>query len=238
MKFKFPLKKLRNEHGIAWLPFLAGGAAGLASSLLSKKKKGKDLPPPPAWYEDPYYPKTQADLYGFGSEGLKGEFPDYYDPIGEYGGADFENYLGLVNRDITRAGTEDAARRNVRGGATSSVISKAIADSSTKLRFADFTRAMAGREALLGASVNAETGVRASALANQEMKNNFNMSQWQTMFGQAANEKTASAQNSGSIWSSLLSAGGSIAGSIYGANSSEKMLEMILAAKPKGSAGN
>src|SRR3990167_6667068 len=121
LKFKFPLKHLRNEHGFiqGLLPLLpsiigAGGAIGAAALSGGKKGKGIQLPPPPKWYEDPYYPKTQDDLYKFGSEGLMGTFPAYYAAMGEYGGPEFENYLGLVNRDITTAATNDAARRRVR----------------------------------------------------------------------------------------------------------------------------
>src|SRR3972149_3394254 len=141
LKFKFPLKLLRNEKGI--LPWIipaitAAGSIGAAALSRGGKGKGIDLPPPPAWYEDPYYPKTQEDLYKFGSEGLQGTVPAYYAALGEYGGPEFEKYNALINKDITTAATEDAARRRVRGGATSEIIAKAVGESSTKLRYADF----------------------------------------------------------------------------------------------------
>jgi len=230
LNFKWPLKRLRNRAGI--IPALIGAAATLGAGYLSSRGggggKGIELPPPPKWWEDPFYEKTQEDLYGFGSEGLQGNFPAYYQLLGEYGGPEFEKYNALVNKDITTAATDDAARRRSRGGATQEVIAKAVGESSTKLRFADFQRAMAAREKLLGVSLGAEESVRSGALSNQGMRNDFNNRQWLALLGVAQDEARTAGANPPSIWENLLGLGGDTAGTIGGilkSRTADKLLE-------------
>lgn len=130
----------------------------------------------PEWWEDPTYASSQKFLQTYGENILNGDIPDYYKSIGETGGADFENYLNLTNRDIMKATNESLARSGRgRGGAAGAVSAQTIADNSTKARYADYLRAQEGKKGLLSTGIGIEEGVRGAGFNNQTQRNNFNL---------------------------------------------------------------
>lgn len=160
---------------------------------------------------DPYVKKVQDILFPIGQDILSGKIPEYYKGIGEVGGSELERMLSLVGRDITKGVDESLARRNVsRGGIATSLTSKSIADASTKLRWSDFNRAMAGKQSLLGVGSELLTGVRSSATNISSMTNQFDLNAAQL----AANKENA--QNS--TWTQILSSGIGSLGNLYGYN--------------------
>jgi len=130
----------------------------------------------PTYQQSPYYKESQDILSGLGKNILSGNIPEYYRGIGEFGGTEFQNLLNLTNRDITRGVNEDIVRRGVTGGGVgTSAIAKAIADSSIKARFEDYSRSMEGRKALLGAGIDVMGGTRAAGLQEANMANLFGL---------------------------------------------------------------
>ncbi len=156
----------------------------------------------PDWYEDPLYQKTQDQLYSYGSDILsgntpstlktlsgliEGEIPDYYKAIGETGSAEFNNMLALTTKNTANAVNEDLVRRGVsRGGIGASVTSKAMADKTAELSYADYERALTGKQALLSLGVQGSeyinslgvdtlSGVRSGALDLTGTKNQFGL---------------------------------------------------------------
>lgn len=205
---------------------LARWDMGLFKSGKKKGGGGDDLPiiDLPEFFQDEYYPKTQADLYGLSSGLLKGEVPDYYKPIGDIGGPELEELLSLLTRDVTKATEESAIRRNAgRGGSVDSAVSKNVGDIATKVRWEDFARALTGREMLLKLGIGTEEGVRTAGLTNQSQKNAFNLDVYDRQvddrnlrFG--ISQAAADRQNSmtSDIISNLMSAGGTMAGMYFG----------------------
>lgn len=209
--------------GVGVVGGLGLGAVGVGGGVLSAmtaKKPGKlSLPKPPDWYEDPYYKKTQDKLYGYGSELLEGKPNDYYKPIGEIGGSEFEAMLAMKNRDIESAVSEDAAKRGMgRSGATSNAIARAVGDSTTQLRWSDFLRAMAGRQTFLQTGNEMVSGVRAAGLQNQSMRNQFNLNAAGFLadntlkeFGVSEQNRREEAAGKASFWGNLTNAGMTVA---------------------------
>lgn len=162
--------------------------------------------------KDPYAEKSQAFALPYYTDMLEGKVNDYYKPIGESGGAEFEEMMGLTRRDITQGVTEDAARRNLQGGTGSSSIAKAIADSSVKGRFADYSRALKGKESLLNIGSQGLSGVRSAGLTNQGQENQVGFANFQAK--QQAEQ--ASGDSEGGMWEAILGTVGTVAGSLYG----------------------
>lgn len=131
----------------------------------------------PEFYEDPMFKGSQEKLFPFYSGILEGDVPDYYKPIGESGGKEFEDILGLTQRDVTRGVTEDFARRKVRGARGGDIIGRIMGDITKKMRWEDYSRAIKGRESLLGVGTKGLEGVRGAGLQIGGQKNQFNV--WQ-----------------------------------------------------------
>lgn len=174
-----------------------------------------EFPALPSFYEDPYFQKTQGDLYKLGTDFVGGKIPDYYKSIGEVGGPEFQDVLRLNNADIQRNALETAAKTGSRGGAAQSSISKATADMTTKLRWADVLRAMQGRAGFLNTGVNALTGVRNAGLNFGGQKNQFNLNRYGLEMDQVKTQAAEDAQDD-SMWSDILSGVLGTAGTIGG----------------------
>lgn len=199
----FPFKGLFGSY-------FGGGGGGGGSSAVSQVSI-------PSFYEDPYYGKSQKKLFNFGSKGLEGEFPDYYKIIGEYDSKQFEDLLGLVQRDTARSVDEQLVRQNIsRSGLGASVLAKTMGDVTKQARYADFLRAVQGRKGLLDTSVGTVEGVRAGALTNQGQRNQFNLGATGLQLNQAGAIDSAS-QNSSNLFAQLLSQGLAAAGTAAGA---------------------
>ena len=148
---------------MGFFDFLTGGGDSRVESIK-----------PPEWYEDPDYRFGQDKLKELGGGLLEGKVPSFYQGIGETGGAEFEKFLGLTNRDILQ-GVNETAGRNGRGGNAAAISAQAIADNSTKARYADYTRALQGKQDLLNLGVGVTSGVRGAGQTQGQNKNDFNV---------------------------------------------------------------
>ena len=171
---------LYDEGGWKLQNFLQSGGGGLlgwgASKLMGENEDEPGLPPPPDYYEDPYYTGTQKFLSTYGQDILEGRPNAYYGEMGSYGGPEFEKVLGLSNRDIQQSAMEVAAKAGRgRGGFLPSVTAQTVADNSSKLRYADYLKAMEGRQFLMQQGRGITEGVRESGFGNQKFKNTFNL---------------------------------------------------------------
>lgn len=208
------------------------GVASLASSFLGKKKGNKsgskiNFKDVPDWQDDPLYGKTQSNLYDFGSNLLAGKPNDYYKSIGETGGDAFEDMIRMSNRDIEQSGLNMAAKTGAPGGAVLSATSKATADNTTKLRWADFLRANEGKATLLGAGLDTVGGVRDSSLNYMGAKNNYALGKSELESGQASKQAELDANNKArksSMWSNILSSAVGAASNLYGMSTMSKAL--------------
>jgi hypothetical protein len=214
----------------------------------------------PEWYEDPLYQQTQDQLYSYGTDILsgntpstlktlsgliEGDIPDYYKAIGETGSTEFNNMLALTVKNTANAVNEDLVRRGVsRGGVGASVTSKAMADKTAELSYADYTRALEGKQSLLNLGVQANeyinslgvstlSGVGSSAADMTNQKNTFNLgvsnlelslaSQNAQIAEFNAKAKAAEEAQANALWSQILSSSigalGSVGGAVLGSSS-------------------
>ena len=151
------------------LGLLAGGFLGGGDdegSLL----EGFDIP---EFEEDADYRETQDYLKSLGINVLEGDIPDYYAPIGERGGKEFEDVLNLMSGDIKKASLESAAAMGRGGGAASQIAAEQVGRFSTKARYDDFLRAMGGRETLFKQGRGITENVRTAGQNQQQQKNSF-----------------------------------------------------------------
>ena len=170
----------------------------------------------PSFYQDPYYSKVQNYMFPYASSILEGKPNDYYAPIGNWGGKELEDMIGLTTRDTQNAVDSSLVRSGLsRSGIASEVMAKQTADTSTGLRWADFNRAMSGRQFLLGAGMNAMSGIRSAGLENQSQNNQFNMNAYKMEQDQQQGEDN--------MWAQLLSSGIGAMGNMYGMNMMKDM---------------
>lgn len=133
----------------------------------------------PDYFEDPDYRETQDYLKKLGIGILDGDIPDYYKGIGETGSKEFEDMLGLTTRDIQKGAAESMALQGRgRGGQLAAVTSGSIADAATKLRYADYNRAMTGKEWLFGQGKGITEGVRGAGQQEGVNRNAFNVGEF------------------------------------------------------------
>lgn len=158
-----------------FIPLLAGAGAAYAASKMGRDSGVEDVPLP-EWYQDPNYQGTQDFLRPYGQGILEGNIPEYYRSIGSPGGKEFEDFLSLTNRDISQSAAETAAiTGRGRGGSLPAVTAQQVGDNSIKLRWADFMRAMQGKQWLFGEGRGITENVRQAGLENQSQRNNFNL---------------------------------------------------------------
>lgn len=151
----------------------------------------------PEFYTDPYFSTSQATLLPFYSDILKGDIPEFYRPLTEYGGRELEDILGLLKRDVSTSVYEDLARRKVRGVRGADIISRAMGDISTKTRWSDYMRALEGRQFLLGLGTKGLEGVRSAGLEYGGQKNIFDLKTYEMEEAKKAEEAA--------MWSDILS---------------------------------
>jgi hypothetical protein len=155
-------------------------------SSLTETSKRLNLP---QYYQDPMVAKTQAPLLETGLGLLKGDIPDYYKSIGQIGGPLFEDILKGTTADITRAVTEDVARRGGRGGLAADVISRGVGRVTPGLRWQEMMRGIEGRKGLLGYGANILSGVRGAGLTTGAGRRAFDLSTAQLGLGAEQFEK-------------------------------------------------
>ncbi len=130
----------------------------------------------PDYELDPYYKQSQETLFPFGKGLLSGDVPDYYKTIGESGGKEFEDVLGLAKRDVTRTGLESAAKMGVRGPRAAFGIGQNVGELTRKLRFEDLMAAKEGKRFLMGKGLETLSGTRSAALSQTGMRGQFDLS--------------------------------------------------------------
>ena len=154
----------------------------------------------PQYYEDKDYRETQDALKGLGLGLLKGEVPDYYKSIGETGGAEFENMLGLTTRDIQKSAAEaSAAGGRARGGSLPAITAGAVADAATKMRYTEYNRSLAGKKDLLNLGVSTTTGVRGAGQVEGQLRNKFNWTDYQAQVSERAYQDMKEAQEDAAL---------------------------------------
>ena len=212
-------------------PLVGALAAGGITYGLSKLCGGGDkeepkLPPPPDYYEDPNFTDMQSYLSTYGKNILEGNPNAYYGEMGAYGSPEFEKVLGLSTRDIQQSAAEAAAKAGRgRGGFLPSVIAQTVADNSSKLRYADYLKAMQGRQFLMGEGRGITEGVRGAGFQNQGLRNKFNLESYDFTRNNALfdiNRADQAAGQEGEFMSNLFGIGtnaliGGVTGGIPGA---------------------
>jgi hypothetical protein len=151
---------------------LGAGAGGLMASMGGKDEEGINIP---AYYEDPNYQKVQDYSFPYYSSLLEGKNA-YASPIGNWGGKELEDIIGLTSRDVTSATEGSLASSGMaRSGLAATSIGSKVGDISKTLRWEDFNRAMTGRLNLINTGSAGMSGIRSAALTNQGQKNSYNL---------------------------------------------------------------
>ena len=176
------------------------GSGGLAGMLLGGDDDGGNPIDRPKYYEDKDYRESQDALKGLGLGLLDGKIPDYYKSIGETGGKEFEDMLGLTTRDITKSAAEaSAAGGRARGGSLPAITAGAVADAATKARYSDYNRALAGKQDLLNLGVSTTTGVRGAGQQEGALRNNFNWKDYSAQVNERAYQDMKEAQEDAAL---------------------------------------
>jgi len=161
----------------------------------------------PEWHEDPDYRETQDFMKGLGMDILKGDVPEYYKGIGEFGSKEFEDMLQMTTSDITKSMLEGAAiTGRGRGGGLAPQIAEITGDVSRKARYDDYMRALGGKEFLFSQGRGITEGARGAGLNTQEMRNRFNLNTEQMAFEREKYADTKEAEES-DMFGNLLSTG-------------------------------
>ena len=163
----------------------------------------------PAFKPDPYVEKTQSYLFPYATSILEGKPNDYYGAIGQWGGPEYQKMMNLVNRDTTNATNENLTRRGIsRSGLGADIVSKTVGDASTKMTWADYNRAMSGRQWLGGWGSGMMEGVRGAGLTNQSQQNQYALQEYQL------NQQNQNQDDN--MWAQLLSSGIGAVGNMIG----------------------
>lgn len=159
---------------------------GLSFGLLGNDNNTESIDRP-KFYEDPDYRKSQDALSSLGLGLLKGEVPDYYSSIGQTGGKEFEDMLGLTTRDIQKSTAEAlASTGRARGGALAAMTAQSVADAAIKARYQDYNRALTGKEDLLKLGIGVSEGVRSAGQTQGGNVNEFNWKDYQAQVDERA----------------------------------------------------
>lgn len=166
---------------MGWVKNLFGdkGVKGMIDPfglVLDLDEEGNPMPKVPEYQEDKDYREAQDYLKNFGIDLLSGNIPEYYSPIGEIGGTQFEKYLSGVKGDIETSVLNSSAAIGRSGGSVQSAIAEQTGDVSNKARYADYLRALEGRGNFMIQGINTMQGVRDSGLREGTIRNDFNLS--------------------------------------------------------------
>lgn len=201
-----------------WLGDIFGGGGDGGGGNMGS---GIEIPP---FYEDAFYKPSQDYLFDFGKNTMEGKINDYYAPIGEFGGSQFQKFMDMVLRDTTKAVDEDAIRRGTpRGGTAGVATGKAVADASALYGYQDYARAMEGRGNLLKLGTGVTEGVRQAGLTNQEQHNNYNLNSTKLALAKEAQDykigsssQQVQAEGQGSWLDSIFGQGAGLIDSLLG----------------------
>lgn len=129
----------------------------------------------PDYFNDPHFTGSQDFLDQYSKDLLTQGPNNYYAPIGQYGTPEFLGAMNAANH-ATMAGTADSSARYGRGGREGEIAAQAIGDQNAKLLYADYERAMQGRQHFFDTGLNVQDSVRNAGFANQGERNKFNQS--------------------------------------------------------------
>lgn len=130
----------------------------------------------PEWYTDPHFQGSQDFLSRYSMDLLNNGPNDYYRPIGEFGTQEFFNALGKGSIG-TQAGVDESLARTgrARGGRSAEIAAQTIGNNNAAAVYADYLRAMKGREMFFQTGLGTQRDVRNAGFANQESRNKFNV---------------------------------------------------------------
>lgn len=150
---------------MSWLSDLFGGGDSHAADVKY-----------PDWYSDPNFAGSQGFLDQYSKDLLNNGPNDYYAPIGEYNTPEFQAAVHQSSQ-ATVGATDAALARSgrARGGQGAAIAAQTIGDQNAKLAYADYLRAMNGREMFLKTGLGVQENVRDAGFANQGARNNFNV---------------------------------------------------------------
>lgn len=128
----------------------------------------------PKYYEDSDYRYAQDYLKSYGTNILEGNMNGFYSSLGQSGGQQFEDVLGLGIRDTMKS-TEEALAKSgrARGGQLPAATAKAVSDMSIKARYDDYVRAQGEKSNLLTTGLNIMSGVRGAGQNEGVNRNDF-----------------------------------------------------------------
>lgn len=197
------------------------GPLGKAAVDTLTKGSNNSLPPPPPFTPDPTYTSQQAFLQPYSMGLLSGNnIPDFYKSIAQQNSPEFQNALGVSNRQIGTSAAEGMALAGTgRSGLLPQVTAQAVGDNTAKLTYQDFLNSNAGKEFLMGQGQQASNSVLTGALTNQGQENNYNLAAYDASIGtdkfNIANNNAQSAQL-GSLLGTIIPAATTIGGGIVG----------------------
>lgn len=157
------------------------GLAGFGLSKLFDRGSKEATPNPfadfelPEFQEDIDFRETQDILKKFGTDLLSGDIPEFFSPIGETGGREFENYLSLLKGDVQESVESGFAATGRSGGVVGDVVGERVGRLSTEARFNDYLRALEGKERLLDRGIGVTQGVRGAGQTQQAQANAFEL---------------------------------------------------------------
>jgi hypothetical protein len=157
----------------------------------------------PDFKPDPYVGKTQDFLFPYSQNLLEGKPNDYYAPIGQIGGKEFDDYLQQNINDIVSGVTNASAGRNLSAGRMAESVGKQVASITPGLRYQDLLKGIEGRKFLMGTGLNTMEGVRTGALNLTGMENNYNLDATKMRMSQSAYMDTFKEQQKNNFMNSI-----------------------------------
>jgi hypothetical protein len=160
------------------------------------------------------YSQSQSYLYPYYTSLLEGT-NSYASPIGNWGGQELEDIIGLSSKNMTNAVNSSLASSGMaRSGLAAEAIGSKIGDLSTQYRWEDYNRALEGRMNLINTGSQGLSNLSSRALNNQNQQNNFNVGNYEFQANQEAQEEA----NEQAMWSIILSSAIGAGTSMYGMN--------------------
>lgn len=185
---------------------------GITSFNFSRARQFKSTPYSdiqlPKFVTDPLYTSSQGELDKLGTGLITGDgIPDYYKSIGDFNSPQFQAMLNSVKGQTMQASQEASAINGTgRSGVAVTASNNALNNILPHLTYADYTRAMAGRGALLDTGIDVKGGVRASAQQQGLNESNFNQMLFQDQMNLAGandNWKKDAAASTGAFWGNV-----------------------------------
>lgn len=182
------------------------------------------MPTYPNYYQNPYLEKAMGTLYGYGTDVLEGQIPEFYQSLVTPRSQEFEDVVDLTQARTQRAVDESITRRGIsRSGLAPSIVGSAVAETVTPLAYQDYLNTQQNKSMLLGTGLESIGQVSSGALGETGTRNTFNtnvanMKNQYEMFEEKMkqNKKLAEAQMLSDIIGSGLGLAGTIGGAMLG----------------------